>query len=58
MRTTSYQHDLDARPIYTRHEIPLLDMTTLETDPQHRRAAMTAVTGLYLIHPQQRVCQS
>ena len=37
-----YQHDLDARPLFMRHEIPLLDMTTLETDPQHRAAALDA----------------
>jgi adenosylhomocysteine nucleosidase len=37
-----YQHDMDARPLYLRHELPLLDMTALETDPSHRRTAFEA----------------
>lgn len=41
-----YQHDMDARPLFTRHEIPLLDVTTLETDPRHRQAALEAAKHL------------
>lgn len=37
-----FHHDLDARPFYLRHEIPLLEMTTLETDPRHRQLAVEA----------------
>jgi adenosylhomocysteine nucleosidase len=37
-----YQHDMDARPLFLRHEIPLLDMTTMETD---------RVTGEWLLRP-------
>jgi adenosylhomocysteine nucleosidase len=37
-----YQHDMDARPLYLRHELPLLDTTAVETDPQHRQAALDA----------------
>ncbi len=37
-----YQHDMDASPFFMRHEIPLLDMTTFETDPRHRQAALDA----------------
>ncbi len=37
-----YQHDMDARPLLMRHEIPLLDMTTLETHPRHRQIALEA----------------
>ena len=37
-----FHHDLDARPFYLRHEIPLLDMTTLKTDSRHRALALEA----------------
>lgn len=37
-----YQHDMDARPLFARHELPLLGKTTLETDPQRREAAVAA----------------
>ena len=39
---TLYQHDMAARPMFMRHEIPLLEMTALESDPQHRQAALDA----------------
>ena len=44
-----YQHDMDARPMFMRHEIPLLAMTTLETDPRHRQLALDA-TKHFLTH--------
>ena len=37
-----YQHDMDARPFFLQHEIPLLEMTTLETDARHRELAVAA----------------
>lgn len=37
-----YQHDMDARPLFARHELPLLGETTLETDPHRRQAAVAA----------------
>src|SRR5262245_431400 len=37
-----YQHDMDARPFFPRHEIPLLGVTAFETEPQRRQAAVAA----------------
>lgn len=37
-----YQHDMDARPLFARHELPLLGKTTLETDPERRQQAIEA----------------
>jgi len=37
-----YQHDMDARPLFPRHEIPLLGLTAFETEPQRRQAAVAA----------------
>jgi adenosylhomocysteine nucleosidase len=45
--TRLYQHDMDARPIYARHEIPLLGVDAFETDVNLRRAALSAA-GTFL----------
>src|SRR5215510_594948 len=37
-----YQHDMDARPLFPRHEIPLLGLTAFETERQGRQAAVAA----------------
>jgi adenosylhomocysteine nucleosidase len=37
-----YQHDLDARPLYARHEVPLLGVDSFETDPKLRREVLAA----------------
>jgi adenosylhomocysteine nucleosidase len=37
-----YQHDLDARPRFARHEVPLLGVDALETDPQLRQRVLDA----------------
>lgn len=39
------QHDMDARPIYPRYEIPLLGMTAFATDPALRRELQRAAQG-------------
>jgi len=39
------QHDLDARPLFARHEIPLLGRTYLDADPSLSIALGTAVRG-------------
>lgn len=36
------QHDMDARPLYPRHEIPLLGRSIFPTDPLRRAAAAAA----------------
>ncbi|AHG92317.1 purine or other phosphorylase family 1 (plasmid) [Gemmatirosa kalamazoonensis] len=40
--TRLVQHDLDARPLFARHEIPLLGRTYLEADPTLRAAVHDA----------------
>ncbi|HVZ41859.1 MAG TPA: 5'-methylthioadenosine/adenosylhomocysteine nucleosidase [Candidatus Kapabacteria bacterium] len=37
-----YQHDMDARPIFPRHEIPLLGITAIETDAVLRERLLVA----------------
>jgi adenosylhomocysteine nucleosidase len=37
-----FQHDMDARPIFARHEIPLLHVTAIETEVSRREAAAAA----------------
>lgn len=37
-----YQHDMDARPLFKRHEIPLLNVSAFPTDPGIRNALATA----------------
>jgi adenosylhomocysteine nucleosidase len=37
-----YQHDLDASPLFPRHEVPLLGVSGFPTDPGLRRAALAA----------------
>jgi adenosylhomocysteine nucleosidase len=37
-----FQHDMDARPIFPRHEIPLLHVVAVETEPSRREAAAAA----------------
>jgi adenosylhomocysteine nucleosidase len=37
-----YQHDMDARPLFAKHEIPLLGVDGFETDLQSRRATRAA----------------
>jgi adenosylhomocysteine nucleosidase len=37
-----YQHDMDARPLFPRHEVPLLGVTAFATDAVLRRAALAA----------------
>jgi adenosylhomocysteine nucleosidase len=36
------QHDMDCRPLFARHEIPLLGLTAFETDPRLRRSLLAA----------------
>jgi adenosylhomocysteine nucleosidase len=38
-----YQHDMNASPLYPAHEIPLLGVTALPSDPGLRKAALAAV---------------
>jgi len=40
------QHDMDARPIMKRFEIPLLQKTFFEADPERLELASRAITGL------------
>jgi adenosylhomocysteine nucleosidase len=40
------QHDMDARPLMPRHEIPLLGVTWFDTDAQLRATAQQAVESL------------
>jgi adenosylhomocysteine nucleosidase len=40
--TALYQHDMDARPLFPRHEIPLLGVSRLETDAALRRECFRA----------------
>jgi adenosylhomocysteine nucleosidase len=42
-----WQHDMDARPLFARHEVPLLGVAALETDPRLRKAVVAA-TGQFL----------
>jgi len=37
-----YQHDLDTRPLFAQHEIPLLGETALATHPPFRQALLSA----------------
>ena len=41
--TRLIQHDMDARPLINRHEIPLLNVTYLESNPRHLKIAKEAV---------------
>ena len=43
--TRLVQHDLDARPLFARHEIPLLGRTFLDADPTLSRALRDAATS-------------
>ena len=36
------QHDMDSRPLFARHEIPLLGLAAFETDARLRRAVLAA----------------
>jgi adenosylhomocysteine nucleosidase len=40
--TSLVQHDMDARPLFSHHEIPLLNRTFIETDPNLRQILATA----------------
>lgn len=40
--TTLYQHDMDARPLFPRHEIPLLGVSRLETNTALRSECVQA----------------
>ena len=40
--TALYQHDMDARPLFARHEIPLIAKTAFETDIARRSQAQQA----------------
>ncbi|MGH7145980.1 MAG: 5'-methylthioadenosine/adenosylhomocysteine nucleosidase [Planctomycetota bacterium] len=42
-----YQHDMDARPLFAQHEIPLLGVTAIETTPA-RRAELAAAARTFL----------
>lgn len=41
------QHDLDARPLMSRHEIPLLGETWIETDPVWRKRLCNSVQEIF-----------
>src|SRR5262249_1889441 len=43
--TALYQHDMDARPLFPRHEIPLLGLSRVETDPAVRRRCVAAAAA-------------
>src|SRR5262245_41908413 len=36
------QYDVDGRPFFARHEVPLLGVAAFETDPRLRQAALAA----------------
>ena len=40
------QHDLDARPLFPRHEVPLLGVTAMPTDPDLRARLTRAAEGI------------
>lgn len=40
--TSLVQHDMDARPLFSHHEIPLLNRTFIESDPNLRRTLVAA----------------
>lgn len=40
--TRLYQHDMDSRPLFARHEIPLLGVTAFETDTALRQALLSS----------------
>jgi len=44
-----YQHDMDARPLFQRHEIPLLNTAKFETSPKSRTQAVHAAKA-FLAH--------
>jgi len=41
------QHDMDARPLMPRFEIPLLGLSYFETEPRHLTRAQQAVEGMF-----------
>ncbi len=55
-----YQHDMDARPIIRRHEIPLLGQIALPSDEHRRQLLLTATqrflaTGITLSLPRETI---
>jgi len=48
-----YQHDLDARPMLARHEIPLIGVTSIESDSQRRNELLRAA----ILFAQQQIRQ-
>ncbi len=42
-----FQHDMDARPIFARHEIPLLGVSSVQTETS-RRQAVAAAAGRFV----------
>jgi adenosylhomocysteine nucleosidase len=47
--TALYQHDMDARPMFPRHEIPLLGVSRFDTDPLLRRECVGAAQAFLTI---------
>ncbi len=50
-----YQHDMDASPLFPRHEVPLLGMSGFPTDFPLRKAALAAVRRFLMGELGQRV---